>query len=65
MTLSTPAFRLLRNAIIAMLIALTLTLAPIVRADTVRFVHAALGATVFGSPPPAVVRADLTLQQHE
>ena len=64
MTLATPAFRLLRNVVIAMLIALTLTLAPIVRADTVKFVHAVLGATIFAGPPPTVVSADLTPQQH-
>ena len=54
-TQSTAAPRLLRNFGIAVIIALTVTLAPIVRSDTVRFVR-----TVFGSPPPAaVVRADV------
>jgi hypothetical protein len=48
------ALRLLRNVVIAVIIALTITLAPIVRADTVRFVR-----TVFGADQTtAVVRAD-------
>jgi superfamily II DNA helicase RecQ len=48
--------RVLRNWAIASIIALTATLAPIVRADTVRFLH-----TVFaGSNPSALVRADIT-----
>jgi hypothetical protein len=47
--------RALRNWAIASIIALTATLAPIVRTDTIRFVH-----TVFaGSGPSVLVRADI------
>jgi hypothetical protein len=56
MTLPTPHFRLLRNAVIAVIIALAITLAPIVRADTVRFVRNVFGA----DQTAAVVKADLT-----
>lgn len=56
MTLSTPALRFLRNLVIALLVALAITLTPIVRSDTVKFVR-----TVFGAPQPsALVKADLT-----
>jgi hypothetical protein len=59
MTLATPATRLLRNTAIAIIIALTITLAPIVRADTVRFVR-----TVFSADQrTAIVKADVTQQQ--
>jgi hypothetical protein len=53
------AFRLLRNVVIAVIIAMTIALAPIVRADTVRFVRTVFGANLH----TAVVTADLT-QQH-
>lgn len=53
---SAVTFRLLRNFVIAVMIALTVTLAPIVRADTVKFVRSVFGA----NPSVAVVRADLT-----
>jgi hypothetical protein len=54
MTLSTHTLRLLRNFVIAVIIALTVTTAPIVRVDTINFVR-----TVFGAGhPAAVVRAD-------
>lgn len=56
MTLSTHTLRLLRNLIIALIVALTITMAPIVRADTIRFAQ-----TIFGAhQPPALVKADLT-----
>ena len=56
MTLSTLTVRLLRNLAIAIIMALTITLAPIVRADTVRFVETVFG----GAHPAAVVRADIS-----
>jgi hypothetical protein len=46
MTLSTVTLRLLRNLVIAVIIALTIALAPIVRADTVRFVRTVFGANL-------------------
>lgn len=54
MTLATPSLRLLRNLVIAIIIAVTITLAPIVRADTVRFVRAVFGA----DQRAAIVQAD-------
>ena len=53
---STLTLRLLRNMLIALIVALTITLAPIVRADTVRFAQALFSA----HQPPALVKADLT-----
>ena len=48
--------RALRNWTIASIIALTVSLAPIVRSDTVRFFR-----TVFaGGNPATIVRADVT-----
>lgn len=47
--------RVLRNWAIASIIALTATLAPIVRADTIRFFQ----TVVTGSHPTALVRADI------
>ena len=49
------AHKVLRNWAIASIIALTATLAPIVRADTIRFFQ----TVVAGSHPTALVRADL------
>ncbi|MCU0507651.1 MAG: hypothetical protein MUC34_04465 [Anaerolineae bacterium] len=61
MTLAIPAFRHLRNAVIALVIALTITLAPIVRADTIKFVRSVFGFADIGArQPAAVVKADLT-----
>jgi hypothetical protein len=42
--------------VLALIVALTITLAPIVRADTVRFAQTLFG----GRQPPALVKADLT-----
>ena len=56
MTLSTRALRFLRTLVIALLLALAITLTPIVRSDTVKFVRTVFGA----SRPPALVQADLT-----
>jgi hypothetical protein len=47
--------RVLRNWAIASIIALTAALAPIVRADTIRFIQ----TVVAGSHPTALVRADI------
>ncbi len=49
-------YRVLRNCAIASIIALTATLAPIVRADTIKFFHTML----VGNHPAALVRADIT-----